>query len=56
LYGCRTYVHTYTYSFTDPSSAQVRLNVEASIYKQKFNWTLEQQRIRDETDSIEVVR
>jgi len=48
--------NTYTYAFTDPSSAQVRLNVEASISKQKFKWTLGRQRIIDETDSIEVVR
>jgi hypothetical protein len=46
-------IHAY---FTDPSSAQVRLNFEASVYKQKFKWTVGRQRIIDETDSIEVVR
>ena len=31
-----TYIHTYTYSFTDPSSAQVRLNVEFVIVHPYF--------------------
>lgn len=30
--------------------------VEASSYKQKFKWTVGQQRMTDKTDSFEVVR
>jgi hypothetical protein len=31
-----SYIHTYTYSFTDPSSTQVRLNVEFVMKRSKL--------------------
>jgi hypothetical protein len=36
LWALHTYIHTYTYSLTDPSSAQVGLNVEFVMKRAKL--------------------
>jgi len=35
-----TYIHTYTYSFTDPSSAQVGLNAEFVMKRAKLQYAI----------------
>jgi hypothetical protein len=35
-----TYIHTYTYSFTDPSSAQVGFNVEFVMKRAKLQYAI----------------
>jgi len=35
-----TYIHTHTYSFTDPSSAQVTLNGEFIIKRAKLQYEI----------------
>jgi len=36
----RTYIHTYTYSFKDPLSAQVGLNVEFIMKRAKLQYAI----------------
>jgi hypothetical protein len=51
---CTTYIHTYTYSFTDQSSAHVGYNVEFVIKRAKLQYAVNS--INKLRNHIELIR